>query len=122
MKDDIFAQDPAYDMKPTEELLVLVERAGLLPRTRALAALARRTPDDERLIDVVIRSITDSTNMGARIFGTISVSHVGFACLWEYGPAVAKLELRSLLAKWPEPDRSDLLWFLKSQDIAIDNH
>ncbi len=119
MRDEILWQDEEFDQVPTEKLLIKLDDVSRIVRARALATLARRSKQDETLINYILEAITDSVNMDSRLIGsTISVSHVGFAGLWEFGTPIAKKSLKNLLQGWAEPDRTDLLWFLKSQAIS----
>jgi hypothetical protein len=54
-----------------------------------------------------------------RTLGTVSLAHIGVACLWIAGDEVGRSHLRPLIENWPLPDRTDLLWFLSSQDIDL---
>jgi hypothetical protein len=120
MKDEALSSDKEYDQLPTTELLELLRNKSKLSKGRALAALARRTRNDVSLVREVISAISDPANQETRIMGTISVSHIGVACLLEFGSSRTKELVKQLLEHWPEPDRSDLLWFLKSESISID--
>lgn len=113
------SSDKEYDQFSTAELLVLLRDKSRLSKGRALAALARRTKDDELLVDEVIAAIQDPANQETRIMGTISISHIGVACLLVVGSSKTKERVTQLLEHWPEPDRSDLLWFLKSESVSI---
>lgn len=113
------SSDKEYDQFSTAELLVLLRDKSRLRKGRALAALARRTKDDELLVDEVIAAIQDPANQETRIMGTISISHIGVACLLGVGSSKTKERVMQLLEHWPEPDRSDLLWFLKSESVSI---
>lgn len=117
MRDDVFRRDEEYDTLPTPNLLEQLQGKNIINRARSLAALARRARQDRSLAGAVITAILDSDNKLKRLMGTISISHIGFGCLWEYGSVEDRAILHELLAQWPEPDRSDLLWFLKSQSI-----
>lgn len=121
MRDDMLWQDEEFDQISTEQLLIKINDVSRLVRARALAALARRSKQDETLTPHVLEAITDLDNLDARLMSsTISVSHIGFAGLWEFGTPIAKKPLKKLLRQWAEPDRTDLLWFLKSQSIATE--
>jgi len=120
MKDEILSFDKEYDELSTAQLLKLLSSESKLSKGRALAALARRTKEDESLVNETVAAISDPANKETRIMGTISVSHIGVACLLDFGSSKTKELIKHLLKQWPEPDRSDLLWFLKSQSISID--
>ena len=120
MRDDIFRQDDQYDQMSTPDLLKRLQEKNILSRTRSLAALARRVTQDRGVVEQVVKAISDPENMHKRLMGTISISHIGFACLWENGSTADRVLLYDLLNKWPEPDRTDLLWFLESQSILVE--
>ncbi len=121
MRDDILLRDEAFDHVPTKQLLAMLHNSSRLVRARALATLARRSGQDEALVDQIIDAIRDPKNTEARLLGsTVSVSHIGFAGLWAFGTPRAKLFLKDLLQHWPEPDREDLLWFLESQSLSME--
>ena len=50
-----------------------------------------------------------------RLMGMISVAHVAIGCLYQTGTTPALGAATELLATWPEPDRSDLVWYLRSE-------
>jgi hypothetical protein len=58
--------------------------------------------------------------MRSRLIGTVTVSHMGLAALLRYGGAKDKEATRELLKNWPEPDREDLLRFLKGESLLED--
>jgi len=119
MKDEIFIQDLEYDRLTTQQLLDSLDQSSIINRGRSIAALARRAVQNDGLVDVVVAAISVPQNKEARIIGTISVSQVGYACLWWFGSAQTRSKLQILLQDWQEPDRSDLLWFMKSQGIEV---
>ena len=121
MRDEILVRDKEFDRLSTKSLLKLLHSNSRLNRARALSALARRSSQEEAIIGQVLNGITELKNRETRLLGsTISVSHIGFATLWEFGLPSAREALLRLLQDWPEPDRTDLLWFLKSQSISIE--
>jgi len=119
MRDDFFHADEKYDALTTDQLREALEKGGLVTRVHALAALARRSRRDQEALLLAINAVTDPRNSTARLLG-YTVSHFGIACLWAFGPPVGREAIRHLLATWPEPDRSDLLYFMEGQDLPID--
>lgn len=107
-----------FDQFPTTNLLELAITGSAFYRAHALSALARRSIQDEILLDQIVQGITDSKNIQARVMGTISVSHIVIASLLQTNQPKAKEKVKNLLETWPESDRSDLLWFLKSEGIS----
>jgi hypothetical protein len=51
--------------------------------------------------------------------GTVSLSHIALACLWIAGDEATHARVRRIVETWPEPDRTDLCWFLTSQEIDL---
>lgn len=121
MRDNIFVNDPEFDHLPTTKLIELSNSKLILERSRSLNALARRSSQDPTLVNYVMEAIVDPKNTGAKFMGTITLSHMAFACLWVFGTPTAKEALKRILSAWPEPDRSDLIWFLESQDLSVDD-
>jgi len=115
--EDIFTRDDEYDHLLVDMIEDKLRNQPVIVRARAIAALARYTAREESLVDHVLAALTLLQNLEDKIVGTISVSYIGFACLWAFGPQTARTALQSLLDAWSEPDRSDLLWFLETQGI-----
>ncbi len=120
MKDDILVSDEEFDELPTPDLQAKLNDPSKPTRGRALNALARRAKHDESLISLVVSEIQSPENMNFRFLGGISNSHIAVACLWATGNPKAEEAVRGLVSRWDEPDRSDLLWFLNSQDLEIE--
>lgn len=113
----IFITDPIFDNLSTERLKNFCEISSLVDKTRACAALARRAHKQPDLIPYLLMLIRSSAYRQTRVMGTISIAHVVFACLWYGSTTTLQHFLREILYSWPEPDRSDLVWFLQSQDL-----
>jgi len=86
-------------------------------RVNALNALVPHTKIDDELIGLVIAAAKNPINE-IRLMGTISVAHVAVGCLYQVGTPTALGAATELLATWPEPDRSDLRWYLQSEGHA----
>jgi hypothetical protein len=121
MIDDVFNSDREFDAMSREQLFEILGRGGTPRRARAMAALARKASLDDGLVDQVLEEIESASNRSTRVMGTVSLSHIGFGCLWERGNVVVQAKLEQQFAVWPEPDRSDLSWFLKSQGLSQPN-
>lgn len=118
MRERIFVTDPAYDQL---DLQVLRERllSTKTERARAMGALARRAGRDASLRPIVWALLKLPAIRDYRTMGTVSLAHIGVACLWMTGDETVRAELRSMVESWPAPDRTDLLWFLQSQEIQL---
>lgn len=119
-REDIYVHDPQFDGYSTEELRRQLDVGGKPNRARAIGALARRAARDESLHDEIFAKLADPTIRAQRFMGTISLAHIAMACLWIAATPPVIARARQLLETWPEPDRSDLLWFLRTQDIAVE--
>jgi hypothetical protein len=119
MKDPIFKADEPYDALSTQQLRQLLNKGTKPERARAMGAFARRASMDATLRDEALAAISDQTNRTLRVMGAISIAHIGVACLFYLGSADLPAQLCALIAQWPEPDRGDLLWFLRSQGIDL---
>ncbi|MGA9520470.1 MAG: hypothetical protein WBV82_03345 [Myxococcaceae bacterium] len=118
MREPIFESDAPYDDLSTD---VLRQRLrGTKPeRARAVGALARRAAKVSELEPEVLAALEAPEHRSMRYMGTISIAHIGVACLWIAGGDDTRAQVRSLIERWPEPDRADLIRFLGTQDIAI---
>lgn len=103
----------------TDKLLELIHNNSPLYRAHALTALIQRLGEDETLLNTIVENLTKPGNMNARLFGTISVSHIGIVSLLQTESQKANDVARHLVNHWPEPDRDDLLWFIKSESIPF---
>lgn len=114
MKEKSLLPNDEFSQLSTTNLLEILEHGLLLERGRALFMLARRSGDNKELIDTVVREIYDSKNRNTRTIGTVSISFLGIAGLLEADTSDTKEIVKKLLESWTEPNRSDLLVFLKS--------
>jgi hypothetical protein len=121
MMDLIFNADAPYDAFPTERLRELLAKGTKPERARAMGALARRAGHDRAVWDECLAAIENPIHRGLRLMGSISIAHIGVACSWSVAPQELRERLRALIDRWPEPDRGDLLWFLRSQDLMLDS-
>ncbi len=87
-------------------------------RCQAIEAMAGKIASNPEILHEVVDAIVDPIN-STRLMGAISVAHVGLKNLFGSSQA-AKENAKQLLANWPEAERDDLLWFLKSERVAID--
>lgn len=101
---------------PPDELRHLLHTAGAIVRANALIALTEYAKDDEDLLADFVAAAKEPQN-AVRLMGTTSVQHVAVASLLEVGTTAACASATALLDGWPEPDRSDLVWYLKSEGL-----
>ncbi len=83
-------------------------------RANALNALIPHAKIDAELIQEIVAAAMNPINK-VWLTGTIAVAHVAVACLYQIGTSAAEDVATELLSTWPEPDRSDLLWYLRSE-------
>ena len=116
----MFVADAQYDAMSTLQLRSLVRGGPKPERARAMAALARRAAVDVEVRRDVLDMISDADYRSTRFMGTISLAHIGVACLLLTGTPDLTTEVTRIVEAWPEPDRTDLLWFLRSQGVQVD--
>jgi hypothetical protein len=78
-------------------------RAGDLPPTQIAAALEIAATDPAHRF---------------RLMGIITVGHLAVAALFRVSGMAERAA--ALVSGWPEPDRQDLVWFLRSEGISIE--
>ncbi|MBE9209005.1 hypothetical protein IQ244_21175 [Nostoc sp. LEGE 06077] len=119
MKDKSFLHNDEFYQLPTTKLLEILENGLLLERGRALFILARLSGENKKLIPIVVKQISDSKNRTAITIGTVSISCLGIAGLLEADTHDTREIVKVLLETWTEPDRSNIIDFLKLQHILV---
>jgi hypothetical protein len=104
---------------PTAEVRALLHHQSPLVRANAIEALIRPARHDKGLLEELIAAASDPVNK-VPLMGTISVAHVAVGYLLRVGTAEAVEAATVLLKQWPQPDRTDLTWYLKSEGLEID--
>ena len=97
------------------ELLETARHGTDAARALALGELARLAATNAPLAEIVLKIATQPENMEARLMGTISVAHYALTEVLRANPQAAPNAVIRLLANWPEPDRGDFIWHLKSE-------
>jgi hypothetical protein len=120
VREEIFVVDPPVDAHTTGQLREAIQSGNVAERARAMGAVARRAAREAALLDEVIALLSDPMLRQLRYMGTVSIAHIGVACLAIAGSQEVRERLARLLSGWPEPDRNDLVWFLKSQEIQLE--
>jgi len=103
---------------PIAEVRRLLHHESPLVRVNALEACVDAARHDEDLLDEIRVAVSNPTNK-VRMMGTVSVAHIAVGCLLRVGTTEAVEAATALLQDWPEPDRSDLNWYLESEGLAI---
>ena len=102
----------------TDEVRNLLHHPSPLVRANALEALVVPAQHDQRLVEEIAAAASDSANR-VRLMGTISVAHVAVSCLFRVGTVEALEVAKALWSAWPEPDRTDLTWYLESEGLQV---
>ncbi len=104
------------------ELLAMLESEPFLARASAMDEIGERlrVKFDEILLQALIEAIREKRNLRKRIRGMITVSHVGMAGLGKVKNSRAKDAFHNLLNLWQVSDRQDLLWFLNTEGVSVD--
>jgi hypothetical protein len=101
---------------PVSEVIGLLRDPAAVIRVNAVEALVVRARHDQKLLKELVAAASEPAN-GVRLMGTISVAHVAVGCLLRVGTDAANEAANNLLNAWPEPDRADLMWYLKSEGL-----
>ena len=99
---------------PLDAIRTHLRDPGAVVRGNALYALIPHAKADAGLTEDIVEAAKNPINE-VHLMGTISVAHVAVGCLYQIGTQTALNAATELLVTWPEPDRSDLLWFLRSE-------
>jgi inorganic pyrophosphatase len=111
-----FASDKIYDTLDNSVLTEkLTEKAALI-RVRALAALARRSEQDNKLLSIVVDAINSPFN-DVQLMGTATVSYIGIYILLTSDSEKCKFAARQIINSYPQKDQEKLLFWLKSQGV-----
>ena len=103
------------------ELLKMLESESFLARACAMDEIGERLniKFDETLLQKLVKAIREDRNLQKRIRGTITVSHVGMVNLGRIKDRRANDAFQNLLDLWQISDKQDLLWFLNSEGVAV---
>ena len=101
---------------PLPEIVSLLQYRSPIVRANAWEAIAAQGSGNDSILNDVMAEATDPANKGP-LMGTISVAHVAVACLLRIGTPPVTQAVQTLLETWPEPDRTDLTWYLKSEGL-----
>jgi len=103
---------------PLSKLREYLHHDSPLVRANAVEVFLEHVPADESLLDEVV-AFAKSPDHTFRLMGTTSVAHVAVLGLMRSRLEQARLAGEKLVRTWPEPDRQDLIWFLKSEGIEL---
>lgn len=113
------------DVYSPRDLRAFLNHGSIAVRATTLDAIARgssRVSADEA--DEVVDDLSDAASNPTNrtlLLGTISLAHVAMASLFRIGTPRAVSAAWELIDRWPEPDRTDLLWYLRSESLVPDN-
>ena len=99
-----------------EETCGLVLHPSPVVRANALMHLIAHVDHTDSVEGIMNLAAINPDNR-VPLMGTISVAHVAVACLLRLGTSSGSATANELLQSWPEPDRSDLIWYLRSEEI-----
>ena len=102
-----------------DEILEYLHHDAALVRVNAFDAAARLAKEDERLIETIANEARQLQN-AVRLLGTVTVGHVAVGCLLRIGSPKATEAAMELVDGWPENERDDLIWYLKSEGLLND--
>jgi hypothetical protein len=103
-----------------EEVLATLKTGAPIVVANALERIRRDEVVPHQAAIEAIEAAVKDPRYAIRIMGTTSLAHLAVATLFRLGDE-ARERGRALLETWAEPDRSDLLWFLRSEGIEIGN-
>jgi hypothetical protein len=115
-----FLQDEEFEGLETLQLMEILKNGLLFQRGRALFELARRSGKEEKLIEMIVGQIVDEKNQQSRTVGIASISFLGIAGLLTANTSNTREVARKLINDWSEPDRTNLLEFIKSASLTPD--
>lgn len=90
---------------------------SIVVRANALESFGRFVRADESLLPELAAAAHDPMNC-TRLIGTVTVAHVGIASIIRTGLSSAASAADALINSYPEPERSDLVWYLKSEGLS----
>jgi hypothetical protein len=99
-----------------DEVEKYLQHNAALVRVNAIEAAARLAKENERLIAMVANEAQKPQN-AVRLLGTATVGHVAVGCLLRIGSPQASEAAMQLVDGWPENERDDLIWYLKSEGL-----
>jgi hypothetical protein len=109
--------DAQFEQMSTQNLIRLLESPSTLYQANAIEELAKRLAEDLTLTEKLFQVIIEPKNQKNRVVGTVSVAHIAIGNLLEYGDIQTEKRIQVLLQDWPEPDRTDLQWYLEGKGI-----
>ena len=99
-----------------DEVQKYLQHDAALVRVNAIEAAARLAKENERLIAIIANAAQQPQN-AVRLLGTATVGHVAVGCLLHIGSPRATEVAMQLVDGWPENERGDLIWYLKSEGL-----
>ena len=99
----------------------MLNHPSVIARACAITELGQRLENkfNAKLFDLIVQSVKDKQNQTQYVKGLISVAHIGMSVLCKLNYPEIKIVINQLLQFWDETDRNDLLWFLKSEGIEV---
>jgi hypothetical protein len=116
-----FLDDKEFESLNTYQLIETYQDGLLFERGRALFELARRSGKEENLIEVVKNEIVSEKNIKAKTVGLVSISFLGVVGLLAANTDSTKLVATEIIKSSQEPDRTNLIEFLRSAGYLPDD-
>jgi hypothetical protein len=101
---------------PLGEVRSLLRYPSPIVRANALDAIAVQAKGNDDVIGELLAVVSDPANQ-MPLMGTVSVAHLAIACLLRLGTPKATEAANQLIMNCPEPERTDLIWYLKSEGL-----
>jgi hypothetical protein len=99
-------------------LMDMLHHPSPVIRANAFEGLVTAARHDRMVLDKIITASSDPMNR-SRLMGTISVAQVAVGCLLRVGNSESTEAAQALLRAWPDADRADLVWYLRSEGLQI---
>ena len=101
---------------PLSELRGYMTHPSPLIRANAIEVFGEHLHEDDALVDEAVAFAKDPDH-SFRLMGPITVAHVAVLALLSSRSATARRAGVELVNQWQEPDRQNLISFLKSEGI-----
>ena len=103
---------------PAEELLATLRTGAPIVVANVLDQMGNTNVVPRAAAIEALEAAARDPRFAFRLMGTITLAHLAVKALMQLG-GEARDRAQALMHTWPEPDRSDLLWFLRSEGIEL---
>lgn len=98
---------------PLADILVLINDPAPIIRVNALRAIARDYANEATTVATLKSAAESDENRALRLAGQISVAFEAVRFLKDLENTHADSAVARLIRDWPEPARTDLIWYLQ---------